>query len=365
MKKDIAVLPGDGIGPEIMNACLPVLEKAADIGGHQISTRHGLVGWAAHDVYGDVMPEETWRICRRSDAILFGAVGLPKRDPELPSEMRPEKRALLPIRKEFNLGCNIRLVRVYPTLTDLSPIKNERLIGGVNLTFFRELIGGDYFGERRIDPNGQWAEDICRYDKPLIVNIARAAFRTAQKTKEKVTSIDKANVLGATGTFWRKIVQEVHDTEFREVALDHQFVDAFNLYLFTKPEEFQIVLCSNAHGDILSDGGAGLAGSMGLLPSASLDTGTGFGLYEPSGGSAPDIAGQNIANPIAMILSIALMFRHSLDDNETAVKIETAVEAALEKGFRTKDLAPENSDTSKLVLVGTTGMVFQVLDCLN
>jgi len=361
----IAVLPGDGIGPEIMAACMPILTRSAEHGGHKLSTKNGLIGWAAHDVYGDVMPEETWQLCQESDAILFGAVGLPKRDPELKSEMRPEKRALLPLRKKFNLGCNIRPVKVYPNLTDLSPLKNNRLVGGVDLTFFRELLGGDYFGERRLDPDGQWAEDVCHYDRNLIVNIARAAFGRAQITKEKVTSIDKANVLGATGTFWRGIVQEIHDTEFPFVALEHQFVDAFNLFLFTKPTSFQIVLTSNLQGDVLSDGGAGLSGSMGLLPSASLDTETGFGLYEPSGGSAPDIAGQNLANPIAMILSIALMFRYSLKDEETAVKIEKAVETTLQQGYRTVDLIPENSTNENLVTVGTVGMAVQVLSHLN
>ncbi len=309
------------------------------------------------------MPPQTWTLCRESNAILFGAVGLPARDSQLPPEMRPERRALLPLRKEFGLSCNIRPVRVYPELTGISPLKDERIGGGVNLTFFRELVGGDYFGERREDPGGTWAEDTCYYTSKQIEEIARMAFLMARKTGEKVTSIDKANILGATGTFWRKVVQGLHDREFTDVKLEHQYVDAFNLYLFTRPGDFGIILASNAHGDILSDGAAGLAGSMGLLPSASLNPTSKFGLYEPAGGSAPDIMGKNIANPIALILSIALMFRHSFNDNDVASAIESAVRAALKEGYRTKDLVIGPAGSSNFV--DTTEMVSAVMSKLE
>ena len=360
MKKVIAVLAGDGIGPEIMRASLPLLEKAAEIGGHEVHLVEGFVGWAAFDIHGDTMPKETWDICHSSDAILFGAVGLPDRNKDAKPEMQPERRALLPLRQQFAMNVNIRPTRVYPQLQHLSPLRDERIGAGINLTFFRELNGGDYFGRRELDPNGKWAEDTCRYERSQVESIARAAFETAQKTGQGVTSIDKANVLGATGTFWRGIVQKLHDDEFSGVPLRHEYVDAFNLYLFTKPSEFQIILTSNAYGDILSDGAAGLAGSMGLLPSASLNRETGFAMYEPSGGSAPDIAGKGIANPIAMILSIALMFRYTFEDNATAALIENAVHKALMQGVRTSDIARKGETAT-----GTVGMVHTVMENMS
>jgi len=360
--RQIALLPGDGIGPEIMQATLPIIFKAAELTGDDITATPGLIGWAAYDKYHDTMPETTWKLCVEVDAILFGAVGLPGRDKEVAAEMRPERRALLPLRKHFQLGCNIRPVVVMPELAELSPLKDHLLKDGVNLTFFRELVGGDYFGERREDPDGQWAEDVCRYERQTIVSIARMAFDFAKKTGQPVTSIDKANVLGATGTFWRSIVQEVHDTEYPEVVLDHVYVDAFNMYLFIKPSRYSVILTSNAHGDILSDGAAGLAGSLGLLPSASINSNTSFGLYEPGGGSAPDIAGKGIANPIAMILSAAMMFRHSFGNDAAAEMIEEAVRETLRYGFRTKDLLPEGSSQEP---VSTTTMANAVLDRLK
>jgi 3-isopropylmalate dehydrogenase len=359
MKKTIAILPGDGIGPEVMSASLPLLHKVAHARGHQITCQQGLVGFAAYDVFRDVMPEPTWQLCRESEAILFGSVGLPSRDAELAPDMRPERRALLPLRQQFGLGCNIRPVRVFPGLECISPLKDRVISGGVNLTFFRELTGGDYFGARSIDRDGRWAEDICRYERSQIESIARAAFSMAMVTGETVTSIDKANVLGATGTYWRKVVQTVHDQEYPSVKLNHVYVDAFNLYLMTRPTEFQIVLCSNAHGDILSDGAAGLAGSMGLLASASLNMTTGYAMYEPAGGSAPDIAGQDIANPIGMVLSIAMFFRHSLKDNGAAAAIEQATAFVL-KRRRTKDIATGDEEQ----VVGTRAMVRAIMESL-
>jgi 3-isopropylmalate dehydrogenase len=355
-KTVITVLAGDGIGQEVMQASLPLLREVARRRGHRIRIWEELVGFAAYDVHGDVMPETTWQACRESNAILFGAVGRPDRDEELAPEMRPERRALLPLRQRFELGCNIRPIRVHAHLTELSPLKQKVIPQGVNLTFFRELIGGDYFGKRRADPGGEWAEDVCTYERCQIEAIARAAFQMARETGEKVTSIDKANVLQATGTYWRQVVQEVHDREFPSVKLQHVYVDAMNLYLLTRPGDFQIVLCSNAHGDILSDGAAGLAGSMGLLPSASLNLESGYAMYEPAGGSAPDIAGKDIANPIGMVLSIAMLFRYTLRDTEAAVAIELATAETL-KRYRTRDIATGNEQR----LVGTKRMVEAIM----
>ncbi|MFA5954901.1 MAG: 3-isopropylmalate dehydrogenase [Patescibacteria group bacterium] len=346
----LAVLAGDGIGPELMEACLPFQDWIGERCGVRIHPVPALVGWAAYDVHGTVMPEETWRVCHESDAILFGAVGLPGRDEELPKEERPERKALLPIRHNFGLGVNIRPVRVFPGLESLSPLKNNRA-AGVHLTFFRELIGGDYFGERHEDPNGDWAEDVCRYERWQIESIARVAFARALRTGETVTSIDKANVLGATGTFWRRVVQELHDRKFPNVKLQHVFVDAFNLYLMTRPADFQIVLTSNAQGDTLSDGGAGIAGSMGMLASASINPKTGYAMYEPAGGSAPTIAGTGRANPIAMVLSIALLVRYTMKNEVVAREIELAVAETLAEGWRTDDITDGTSSCSTREMV--------------
>ena len=356
MNKRIAMLPGDGIGPEVMEASVPLMYNVASARGHKVVCEGGLVGFAAYDVYRDVMPDKTWDLCRRSSGILFGAVGLPQRDAELPPDMRPERRALLPIRKAFGLSINIRPVRIYPGMEAISPLKERVLEGGVHLTFFRELTGGDYFGRKTADELGTWAEDVCRYERGQIVAIARAAFKMAEETGESVTSIDKANVLGATGTYWRNIVQAIHDAEFPEVKLEHVYVDAFCLYMITRPTKYSIVLCSNLQGDILSDGGAGIAGSMGLLASASLNPATGYAMYEPAGGSAPDIAGLGIANPIAMVLSIAMLFRHTYQDGVAANAIERAVAETLREGYRTKDIA-----TSAGERVLSTGEMVQAI----
>ena len=219
-------------------------------------------------------------------------------------------------------------------------IKKEIIGEGVNITFFRELLGGDYFGKKETDPNGQWATDTSRYTKEQIEAIARPAFEMARATNQSVTSVDKANVLMSVGSFWRDIVTELHKSEYSDVELKHQYVDSMNLLLFTKPNEIEIILTSNAYGDILSDGAAGLAGSMGLLPSASLNTSNGRAMYEPSGGSAPDIAGQDLANPIAMILSIALMFRHTFKNEAAVDAIEGGVINIL-KHYRTPDIAKD------------------------
>lgn len=363
MKKRILCLPGDGIGPEILEVTRPIVEAVADKHGHEVEFVDGLIGFAAFDKTGDTMPKETWEKLEDSDAVLFGAVGAPARDAEIPPEMRPEKRALLPMRKRFGLGVNIRPVRVYEGLEAISPLR-EHLAKGVNLTFFRELTSGIYFGDRHMDPKGKFATDTSFYAKEEIERIARFAFETARRTAQKLTSVDKANVLNSTGLFWRQVVTELHQKEFSDVELEHCLVDAFNLYLFTKPAAFRLVLTGNMFGDILSDGAAGLAGSLGLLPSASINPDTGFSLYEPSGGSAPDIAGQDLANPIAMILCAALLFRHSFQDEDAATCVENAVQKALSEGYRTKDLLGGMQPIYGQTVVGTRGIADAVLQRL-
>jgi 3-isopropylmalate dehydrogenase len=363
VKSKVLCLPGDGIGPEIMAVTKPIVEEVCRRRSLELEWDEGLIGYAAYDQYQDTMPEETWAKVESADAVLFGAVGLPGRDEEVAPEMRPEKRALLPMRKRTGLSVNIRPIRIYDGLEELSPL-NPHLAKGVNLTFLRELNSGIYFGDKKRDPEGNWATDTCYYNREEVSRIASFAFDLARQTGQGVTSVDKANVLDSIGLFWREVVTELHSSGgYTDVSLDHCLVDAFNLYLFTKPSEFEIVLTGNMFGDILSDGAAGLAGSLGLLPSASVNPETGFCLYEPSGGSAPDIAGQDKANPIAMILSAALLFRHSFKDEEGATMIEDAVQKVLGAGVRTGDLIV-GSGRKDLKIVGTKGMAEEILKVL-
>jgi len=329
---------------------MPVLAHT----GLDSSIKSGVIGWEAYDTFEDVMPTTTWDQCHAADAILLGAVGLPLRDHELEPNMRPERRALLPLRQKLGLGVNIRPITVIPSLAHLSPLKERVIGGGVNITMFRELLGDVYFGKQDRDPGGQWASDTGTYMLEQITSIAYVVFETARLTGQKVTSIDKANVLCATGSYWREVVTHIHATEYPDVILEHQFVDSANLDLFVNPGKFQIVMMPNLFGDILSDGAAGIAGSMGLLPSASLNPQTGKALYEPAGGSAPDIAGHGVANPVAMILSIALMFRHTFKDEDVAVAIESAVKSVLEK-HGTPDICKEKSQ-----IVSTTELAHMI-----
>jgi 3-isopropylmalate dehydrogenase len=363
MSKKILCLPGDGIGPEIMGVTRPIVEAVCEKRGLGVEWDDGLIGFAAYDEHKDTMPQETWDKIKSCDGVLFGAVGLPGRDQELEPSMRPEKRALLPMRKEMGLSVNIRPIRVYDGLEELSPL-NPSLAKGVNLTFLRELNSGMYFGKKERDPNGQWATDTCYYSRDEVERIAKFAFELGRQTGQPVTSVDKVNVLDSIGLFWREVVTNLHEKGgYQDVELNHCLVDAFNLYLFTKPSAFNIVLTSNMFGDILSDGAAGLAGSLGLLPSASINPDNGFCLYEPSGGSAPDIAGQDKANPIAMILSAALLFRHTYKDEEGATMIESAVQKVLGAGIRTGDLVVGQAREG-ISLVGTKGMAESVLSAL-
>ena len=363
MNKKILCLSGDGIGPEIMAVTRPIVEELCGRLGHGVEWDEGLIGYAAYDVHEDTMPKPTWEKIESCDGVLFGAVGLPDRDAEVDPTMRPEKRALLPMRKRMGLSVNIRPIRIYEGLEELSPLKPE-LAKGVNLTFLRELNSGMYFGKKERDPSGQWASDQCYYAKDEIERIARFGFELARQTGQPMTSIDKANVLDSIGLFWRETVTNLQEQGgYSDVELDHCLVDAFNLYLFTRPNAYRIVLTSNMYGDILSDGAAGLAGSLGLLPSASINPDNGFCLYEPSGGSAPDIAGQDKANPISMILSAALLFRHTYKDEAGAKMIEDAVQKVLGSGVRTGDLIV-GSAREGLTLVGTKEMGQRIMEAL-
>jgi 3-isopropylmalate dehydrogenase len=363
MKKKVLCLGGDGIGPEVLEVTKPIVEAVCRRRDHEVVWDEGLIGYAAYDKHQDTMPEATWAQIKDCDGVLFGAVGLPDRDAAVEAHMRPEKRALLPMRKEMGMSINIRPIRIYEGLEELSPLKGH-LAKGVNLTFLRELNSGIYFGKKDRDAAGDWATDQAYYGKAEVDRIARFAFDLARQTGQTVTSVDKANVLESIGLFWREKVTALHqEGGFQDVDLEHCLVDAFNLYLFTKPNSFRIVLTSNMFGDILSDGAAGLAGSLGLLPSASINPETGFCLYEPSGGSAPDIAGKDKANPIAMILSAALLFRHTYKDEQAALMIEEAVQKVLGSGVRTGDLVSDGQ-LKGVQVVGTKAMAEKILSAL-
>ncbi|MCX2683640.1 3-isopropylmalate dehydrogenase [Campylobacter sp. MIT 21-1685] len=331
----IAVLAGDGIGPSVMKEALKVLEFVSKKYQFELAFHYALVGGASIDKYGVALSEETVRLCEDSDAILFGSVGGPKWD-NLPVEQRPERASLLPLRSHFNLFANFRPAKIYQGLEHLSPLKNEIVQKGVDILCIRELTGGIYFGEPRgIKDEGNTAFDTEIYSRQEIVRIAHIAFKSARLRAKKVVSIDKANVLQSS-VLWRKVVDEVAK-EYEDVKIEHMYIDNATMQLLKNPSVFDVVLCNNIFGDILSDEMAMITGSMGMLPSASLNEKR-FGLYEPAGGSAPDIAHLNIANPIAQILSAALMLRYSLEQSAAADAIENAVSKALSQGNYTKDL---------------------------
>jgi 3-isopropylmalate dehydrogenase len=337
----IAVLPGDGIGPEIVDEALKVL-KALSL---PIETQTALVGGAAYDAHGHPLPDATLQLAMQSDAVLFGAVGDWKYD-TLDRPLRPEQ-AILGLRKNMGLFANFRPAICYKELVNASSLKPE-LIAGLDILIIRELTGDIYFGQprgRRTAPEGAFAGadeafDTMRYTRPEVERIARVAFEAARKRDKRVTSVDKANVL-ETFQFWKDIVTEVHK-EYPDVALDHMYVDNAAMQLVKEPKRFDVVVTGNMFGDILSDEASMLTGSIGMLPSASLNASR-QGLYEPSHGSAPDIAGKGIANPLATILSAAMMLRFSLDQEAAAVRIENAVKAVLAQGLRTADIHSEGT----------------------
>lgn len=332
----IAVLAGDGIGPEVMAEALKVLDAVSKKFNFEYTTAEALVGGAAYDKHGTPLPEETIKICEDSDCILFGSVGGPKWE-NLPPDKQPERGALLPLRKHFALFANIRPVKVYPALIDSCPLKNELIPDGLDLVFFRELTGGIYFGQpKEISADGKSAVDSMKYTEKEVERIARKAFTAARIRGKRVLSVDKANVL-MTSVLWRRVVSELHEKEFNDVELSHMYVDNAAMQLVRAPSQFDVVVTENMFGDILSDEAAMLAGSLGMLPSASLNEDD-FGLYEPIGGTAPDIAGKGIANPVAQILSAALMLRYSFGRDDAAKCIENALAKVLDSGLRTGDI---------------------------
>lgn len=328
----IAVLPGDGIGREVIAEAARVLRAVGERFGHRFVLEYGLVGGAAMDATGEPLPEATMVLCRASDAILFGAVGDPKYD-DPRARVRPEQ-AIMGLRKGLGLFANLRPVWVHPALADASPLRPE-LVRGADLIVVRELTGGIYFGQPRVEGDER-AVDTMVYTRAEVERIAHLAFRIARGRRQKVTSVDKANVL-ACSRLWRRTVETVARA-YPDVTLEHLLVDAATMHLIRRPRDFDVLLTGNQFGDILSDETSVLAGSMGMLPSASLGEGR-LGLYEPIHGSAPDIAGQGFANPLAAILSAAMLLRHSLEMETEARAVEAAVADVLDAGHRTVDLA--------------------------
>lgn len=336
MHYTIAVVPGDGIGPEVTSQAIAAMKTAGEKYGLTFMFNTVLAGGAAIDKYGQCLPQNTIDVCKSSDAVLLGAVGGPKWD-ALPGEQRPEK-ALLGLRKSLGLYANLRPAMVFPELADASPLKPEILNQGLDLLIVRELTGGIYFGERghKDTDMGYAAYDIEQYSVGEIERIAKTAFTMAQKRRGKVSSVDKANVLD-TSRLWRKTVTEM-SKDYPDVELNHFYVDNASMQLVRDPSQFDVILTSNLFGDILSDEASQITGSIGMLPSASLGEGN-FGMYEPVHGSAPDIAGTGKANPMAAILSAAMLLRFTLDQKEAADAIEAAVRQFLKDGYRTADLS--------------------------
>ena len=341
----IAVLPGDGIGPEVMEEALKVLEAAQETFGFELVYTPADVGGIAIDRHGQALPDDTLRLCEASGAILFGSVGGPQWE-TLPPAQQPERGALLPLRKHFNLFCNLRPAKVFPALAGASPLHPKIVRNGFDILCVRELTGDIYFGQpkgREGSGPDECAFDTMVYTRREIERIAKAAFDAARLRSRRVASVDKANVL-TTMVLWREVVSETAQA-YPDVTLSHIYVDNATMQLVKDPHQFDVLLCGNMFGDIISDECAMITGSMGLLPSASISE-SGFGLYEPAGGSAPDIAGQGIANPIAQILSAAMMLRYSLNLVEAADAVENAVARVLEAGFRTPDIAAGASAVS-------------------
>ncbi|WP_018084533.1 3-isopropylmalate dehydrogenase [Desulfurispora thermophila] len=330
----IAVLPGDGIGPEVVTQALQVLKKAAEKYNIDLEIKEYLFGGAAYDATGHPLPPETLQGCRESHAVLLGAVGGPKWD-NLPVELRPERGALLPLRKELGVYANLRPARVYPQLVESSTLKPE-VIAGLDIIVVRELTGGIYFGskERQEIPGGYKVVETLEYSTGEIARVVRWGFELARQRSKRLTSVDKANVLESS-RLWREVVEQMAPA-YPDVQVSHMLVDNCAMQLVRNPRQFDVIVTENMFGDILSDQAAQLTGSIGMLPSASL--GGGVGLYEPIHGSAPDIAGQNKANPLATILSVAMLLRHSLQHPAAADAVEKAVARVLADGLRTADI---------------------------
>ncbi|RYG43773.1 3-isopropylmalate dehydrogenase [bacterium] len=334
MKGSVAVLPGDGIGPEVIAEAVKAVQACTE--AYTFTT--GKIGGSAYDATGHPLPPETLELCRNSDAILLGAVGGPKWDKVQPPEMRPETGALLPLRRELGLYANVRPVKTLKPLLQASPLKGD--VGLIDLVVMRELTGGIYFGQpRERRDGGNTAVDTCIYTRAEIERITLRAFGIARSRRHEIVSVDKANVL-ETSRLWREVVNEIAAAN-PDVKVTHMLVDNCAMQLIRDPGQFDVILTENLFGDVLSDEASMVTGSLGLLPSASLGpvkNGLPFGLYEPVHGSAPDIAGQGKANPLAAILSAAMMLRYTFGDDRNAARIETAVEHVLEAGLRTADV---------------------------
>lgn len=359
MRSKIAVLAGDGIGPEVMAEALKVLEAVQRKFDFSLEFTAADVGGIAIDNHGEALPSATLEVCQQSDAILFGSVGGPKWE-HLPPEEQPERAALLPLRKHFDLFCNLRPAKVFPALVAACPLRADIVGDGFDVLVVRELTSGIYFGQPK-GREGSGAEekawDTMVYRRSEIERITRMAFEAARVRSKKVTSVDKANVLTVM-VLWREVVNEIAK-EYPDVECNHIYVDNATMQLVRDPHQFDVMLCGNMFGDIVSDEAAMITGSMGMLASASLNAEK-FGLYEPAGGSAPDIAGQGKANPIAQILSAAMMLRYSLGQEEAAAAIEQAVATSLEQGIMTMDIA-----TSGLTPVTTAAMGDAIISALE
>ena len=356
MNYKLAVIPGDGIGPDVVEQTLLVLDKVGEKFGHTFQYHKVLAGGCAIDATGGCLPQETIDMCKASDAVLLGAVGGWKWD-TLPGDQRPE-RALLGLRKALGLFANLRPALLFEQLADASPLKPEILAGGLDIVVVRELTGGIYFGEKGVKDTdlGPAAYDIEQYAEEEVRRIAKVAFDMAMKRSKHVTSVDKANVLESS-RLWRRVVTEVAK-DYPEVTLDHLYVDNAAMQLVRNPRQFDVIVTSNIFGDILSDEASQITGSIGMLPSASLAQGN-FGMYEPVHGSAPDIAGQDKANPMATILSAAMMLRYTVGLGQEADAIENAVKSVLDQGYRTPDLfAGEGT------LVGTAEMGRRIAEAI-
>ncbi|MBI4567867.1 MAG: 3-isopropylmalate dehydrogenase [Planctomycetes bacterium] len=344
MKKTIAVLGGDGIGPEVVEQGVQALDAVAARFGHRFEYLWRDCGGAALDRHGTPLPEETLAACRGADAILFGAAGGPKWD-HLPPEQLPEAGSILRLRKEFDLFANLRPIRIHGPLGEASSLKPERIEGGLDLLIVRELTSGVYFGKH--DRSENEASDLMYYHRREIERIVRVACEAAMKRARRLTEVDKSNAL-ASSRLWRDTARDLVAREFPRIELKFLYVDNAAMQLATWPRQFDVIVTENMFGDILSDLGAALTGGLGMLPSASINN-TGFGLYEPVHGSAPDIAGKDVANPLATILSVAMMLRYSFNMGAEADVIDAAVTRALDAGFRTRDIAAAGTPASRVI----------------
>lgn len=344
MDYKIAVIKGDGIGPEIIDEAIKILNRTGKKYGHSFQFTEALAGGAAIDETGNALPEQTLNICKNTDALLFGAVGGPKWD-NLPGKDRPEQ-GLLKLRRELNLYANLRPAVIFDELKSACPLRPDIVEGGLDILIIRELTGGIYFGKKYTE--GYQAADTMEYSKYEIERIAVQAFQAAQRRNKRLTSVDKANVL-ETSRLWRKTFEEIA-SDYPDVSLNHMYVDNAAMQLVANPKQFDVIATENMFGDILSDEAGMITGSIGLLPSASL--GNDYGMYEPVHGSAPDIAGQGKANPIAAILSVSMMLKYSFGLKEEADNIESAVKKALSAGYRTADIAAGGEKTVSTKEIG-------------